>query len=281
MNFSMKEKKYYLNLEKGYQGEVKFAQLTRKLECEGYILHDLCLEYNHSLFQIDTLIISQKTIFPIEVKNYDGDYVYESREFRSHPSNQEIMNPLDQLKRSQTLLRSLLKSHGIHFQIESYVAFVNPEFTLYQAPVHAPIIFPSQLNVFMKKLNELPLKLDDQHKKLANLLISLHQKESPYARLPSYDASQLKKGITCNSCRSFEMSILDRELICVKCGCIEQFESAVLRIAEEIRLLFPEKKITTRIVYEWCKGIKSKKSIHRILMKNFRSMGVKKHRYFE
>ncbi|MFK4998359.1 nuclease-related domain-containing protein [Bacillus sp. N9] len=164
MNFSKKDKRYYLNLEKGYQGEVIFDQLTKKLECEIYILHDLCLEFNHSIFQIDTLLISQKAIFPIEVKNYDGDYVYESGGFKSLPSNHEIMNPLDQLKRSQSLLRSLLKSHGFHLPIEGYVTFVNPEFTLYQAPLHTPIIYPTQLNQFLLKINGMPSKLYDQHK---------------------------------------------------------------------------------------------------------------------
>jgi len=51
------------NREKGFQGEKRFDQLTTELELDMTVLNDLCLEYNHSIFQIDTLIISQKTIY--------------------------------------------------------------------------------------------------------------------------------------------------------------------------------------------------------------------------
>jgi hypothetical protein len=37
---------------------------------------------------------------------------------------------------------------------------------------------------------------------------------------------------------------------------------------EEIKLLFPEKKITTNNVYEWCKIVESKKTIRTILNEN-------------
>ena len=57
MELSIKDKQHYANLEKGYQGEVVFDQLTSKLENDLYILNDLCLEHNKSFFQIDTLII--------------------------------------------------------------------------------------------------------------------------------------------------------------------------------------------------------------------------------
>ncbi|WNS77503.1 nuclease-related domain-containing protein [Bacillus sp. DTU_2020_1000418_1_SI_GHA_SEK_038] len=150
MNLTPNDKRYYLKLEKGYQGEVFFDELTAKLECDLYILNDLCLEFNRSVFQIDTLIISQLTIFLIEIKKFEGDYLYDSEEFRGVSSNIEITNPLDQLKRSKSLLRSLLKNHGTNLPIEGYLTFVNPEFTLYQAPLNASIILPTQLNRFLK-----------------------------------------------------------------------------------------------------------------------------------
>ncbi|MBU8880208.1 NERD domain-containing protein [Bacillus sp. FJAT-29790] len=280
MNLSLKVKKYYLNIEKGYQGEVLFDQLTAQLQSDMYIINDLCLEFNHSVFQIDTLIISQKTIFTIEIKNYEGDYKYESEEFRGAFSNHEIMNPLIQLKRTNSLLRSLLKSIRINLPVEGYVTFVNPEFTLYQAPLDSSIIFPTQLNRFVKKLNEMHSKLNEQHKQLADLLLSMHQAESPYTRLPPYDYGELQKGITCVACRSFGITVGNKKIVCNQCGFIEDVDSAVLRNVEELRLLFPEKKITTNLVHEWCKLVKSKKKIRRILLQNLKSVGAREHRYF-
>src|SRR5690242_19913569 len=64
----------YTNLEKGFYGEQKFDEWLETLSDDLLILNDLLLEHNHSLFQIDTLIISQKTIYIINVKNSEGDY---------------------------------------------------------------------------------------------------------------------------------------------------------------------------------------------------------------
>ncbi|MEH6988240.1 nuclease-related domain-containing protein [Cytobacillus firmus] len=58
MELTEKEKQHWANLEKGYEGEVKFDLLTEKLTEERLVIHDLLLEVNNSYFQIDTLIIS-------------------------------------------------------------------------------------------------------------------------------------------------------------------------------------------------------------------------------
>ncbi|MCL6573060.1 MAG: NERD domain-containing protein [Bacillus sp. (in: Bacteria)] len=280
MDLSPKEKKYYFNLEKGYEGEVMFDQLTETVQSDMLIINDLCLESNNSVFQIDTLIISQETIYPIEVKNYAGDYRYDSEGFHTLSGN-DINNPLDQVKRCNSLLRQLLQSHGYNFPVETYLVFINPEFTLYQAPLNPQIIFPTQLNRFIKKLNMTPSKLNGQHKKLADLLISLHLDESPYTRLPRYDYEQVKKGIVCSPCNSFMIADGEKKVVCAKCGYEERVESAVLRSVKELKLLFPDLKITTSGVHEWCKVVESKKMIRRILMDNYTSIGKRHLRFFE
>ncbi|WHY84837.1 NERD domain-containing protein [Neobacillus novalis] len=281
ITLSTKEKKRYLNLEKGYQGEVMFDQLTEKLQNDLYILNDLCLEFNNSVFQIDTLIIAQELIYPFEVKNFEGDYYYESESFHSKLSKEEIKNPLDQLKRSKSLLRPFLKKLGIYLPVEGLVTFVNPEFTLYQAPLDAPIIYPTQLNHLMKKLNQIPSKLNYRHKKLADQLVAMHLSESPYAWKPIYTYEKLKKGIICPICFSFMLSVGDKKLVCEKCGCEEEADTAVLRSVGELKFLFPDKKITTSGIHEWCKVIESKKMIRRILLVNYRAVGERHTRYFE
>lgn len=70
-------------------------------------------------------------------------------------------------------------------------------------------------------------------------------------------------------------------MFCKDCESEEEVDSAILRCVEEIRLLFPDKKITTNCVFEWCRGAVSKKVIRRILKRNFKALGEKKDRYFE
>jgi hypothetical protein len=282
MGLTAEEHQRYLNLEKGFKGEVQFDLLTEKLQSECLILNDLLLEVNNSKFQIDTTIIFQETIYPFEVKNYEGDFIFKPDRLE-RISGKDYKNPLDQLKRTKFLLRQLLNNLGFNVPIEGSVVFINPEFTLYHAPPNEPYILPTQLNKLIKKLEKLPAKLTNRHIKIADTLASLHQIESPYARLQTYDYSQLPKGITCVTCNSFKVTFHAgaRKVVCDYCGCEEGLESAVLRNVEEIKLLFPDKKITTTLVLEWCGGIGSKKTINKYLKKNYRSMGKKKYTYYE
>ncbi|MFZ7943802.1 nuclease-related domain-containing protein [Neobacillus sp. 19] len=257
-----------------------FDALTEKLQCDCYILNDLLLYFNDSKFQIDTLIV-QDTLYLYDVKNNDGDYCYENDNFNLMKTGKTITNPLDQLNRCEILLRQLLQKHGFKLPIESKLVFINPEFTLYQTPKNKPIIYPTQINAEMKKLNMLTGKLNIKHKKLADLLVSLHQVEPPYSRVPSYKYKGLRKGFICCNCQSFSLFINGRKLVCGDCGCEETIDAAVLRSTRELKLLFPDMKITTTLVVDWCGGVISKKVIKRILVQNLKATGYGQWTYYE
>lgn len=269
----------YLSLKKGFEGEVMFDLLTEKLQCDCLILNDLLLKVNHTTFQIDTLIIKD-SLHVFEVKNYKGDYYYEADNFYPK-SGTEILNPLDQLKRCESLLRQLLQKNSFNFPTEARLVFINPEFTLYQAPKKKPIIYPTQLKSFMKNFDSTPSKLTSRHRKLARLLVSLHITKSAFTQVPTYEYDFLKKGSTCKDCNSFSISFERKKLVCDDCGCQEDLESAVLRSVKELRILFPGMKITTNVVFEWCGVIDSRKKISRILKKHFNVKGYGQWSYYE
>ncbi|MEH7014459.1 nuclease-related domain-containing protein, partial [Neobacillus niacini] len=141
MKLTEDEQWYYLNQEKGFEGEVQFDLLTEKLQHNCLILNDLQLESNKSSFQLDSTLIFQETYSLFEVKNYEGEYVYDSEYFKT-PGGKDIQNPLDQLKRSKLCLQQLLQSLGSKLTIEAYIVFINPHFTLYQTPPNLPLILP-------------------------------------------------------------------------------------------------------------------------------------------
>ncbi|RUQ27456.1 NERD domain-containing protein [Peribacillus cavernae] len=280
MNLSDKDKQHYFNLKKGYEGEVLFDSLTDKLDCECFILNDLLLKFNNSVFQVDSLIIFSSTIHFFELKNYDGDYFYE-QERLYNKSKSEINNPLNQLSRSESLLRQLLHNFGFKIPINSSVVFINPEFTLYQAPLNKPFIFPTQVNRYLKNLNTTSSKLDRKHKMLADKLISQHIKDSPFKLLPPYNYDQLQKGITCVECSSFSISVKGRKCVCEDCGHEELVDTAIMRSVDEFKHLFPDQKVATNVIHEWCKVVKSKRGIRRILENNFNKVGVHQWSYYE
>jgi hypothetical protein len=282
MELSEKERFHYLNLEKGFQGELIFDDMLEKdLQEERYIINDLLLEINNSYFQIDNLIISQGVIHLLDVKYFHGDYYIKSDKLYAVATEREYKNPVDQLKRCATLFRQLLQNLKQNYLVESYVIFINPEFTLYQAPLDQPIIFPTQVSRFLKDLNQTSSKLNDGHMKLAKKLLSLHQPKNPYSKLPQYTYEQLRKGVYCYKCNSFLVSKHNYDLICTTCGGREKIELAILRSVKEFNLLFPDRKITTQIISDWCRIDLNRKTICRVLKKHFKVFGNTSNTYFE
>lgn len=276
-----KEKFRYLNLEKGYEGELKFDQLTEKIQENRLILNDLLLEVNSSYFQIDSLIISQGIIHLIDIKNYEGDYYLESDKLYSVKTKSEYKNPLDQLKRCETLMYQLLRNLKYTSLIKSSVIFINPEFTLYQAPLDQPIVFPSQINRFIHTINKTPSNLTSMDKNLAHKLISLHYPKNKFYTLPSYEYEDLQKGVYCNICNSLLVLIKNQDFVCGICDAHEKLSSAILRNVKEFQLLFPEQKITTNKIHHWCNMSINKKTVRRVLKKHMTAVGKTKDMYYQ
>ncbi|WP_286181212.1 nuclease-related domain-containing protein [Bacillus sp. ISL-37] len=280
MEFTGKEKQRHYSLRKGFEGEIKFDLWMEALEIEHLTLNDLLLEVGGTTFQIDSLIIIQDAILVFEVKYYEGDYYYEGERLKKI-NGSEIKDPLLQLKRSISLLRQLFESLGFRLVIESSVVFINPEFTLYQSPKDAPIIFPSQLNRYMKNLNKKHSKLTNLHRKIAEKLLQLHQTDSPYKRVPKYDYDQLAKGLMCEECHQPLNRTEKKEFVCSHCGKHEKIDAAVMRSIEEIRLLFPERRLTTALIFDWCNGVLPIKAVRRVLNTHCSPVGDRHMRYYK
>lgn len=278
MKRSEKELNYYINLEKGFAGELQFDKWLKNLTIECLILNDLIFEINNTTCQIDSIIIVQDTLYLFEIKNYDGDFYIDDDKWYTI-AGKEIKNPLLQLKRSESMIRRLLQDHNYNFQIEAYVIFINPHFHLYQTPLNLPIIFPTQLQRFFNKLNIRSSKIMSKEKKLAKQLVSIHLEESPYTRLKKYTYTQLKRGIICASCYSFTTTVNKLKVECT-CGYKEDITYAVLRSLEEYILLFPNKKITTSNIHEWINIVPSKKTIRRILLAHCKLKRNGKYSYY-
>ncbi len=155
----------------------------------------MLLKINKKTVQFDSLLITQEAIYLFEVKNFEGDFYYESDRLYTL-SKLEVMNPLHQLSSGESLLRQLLNSLGYRIPIEAFVVFINSEFTLYRSPLKKPFIFSTQFHRFMQKLDAILSKLNKRHKMLADKLLSLHLDESPYNQLPPFHYDQLKKELT-------------------------------------------------------------------------------------
>lgn len=277
MKLSEGDRNYYYNLEKGFKGEVEFDLLiSNSLPNETYLaINDFVYEINNTVFQVDSLLVSNNNIYLFEVKNFDGDfYIERDRWYTS--SDTEIKNPLFQLQRTETLIRRLLKVLEFKSIVKPYLIFINPEFHLYNAPRNSQIIFPTQLNRFKDELSDNLSKTNSSDRKLSEQLLSLALTESPYSRVPKYTYDQLIKGKYCPNCNTF----ISDPLVCSNCGHIEDHTTSIIRHTHEFNLLFPDEKITTKVIFEWCGRFMTKKTVHSVLCKNFKVNGYGKSRSF-
>lgn len=278
---STKEKYRLSNLEKGYEGEVIFDQKTDSLTKGRFIIDDLLLQVNSSFFQIDKVMISKELIHLFDVKYFEGDYLLESDKLYSVANGREYKNPVIQLKRSETLFRQLLQNLKLNYLVQASVVYLNPEFTLYQAPTDQPIILPTQVNRLITELKNTTSNVDESHRKLAQKLLSLHQEKNPFFTLPDYDFHQLEKGLHCEACGSFNTTIKYQFLICGKCGSSQRVDVSIAKHIEEYKLLFPEQKVTTQSISEWCNGSINKKRITRVLQEFYTAKGTTSNTYYE
>lgn len=69
MELPPQNKQLYLNLEKGFEGEIEFDKLITDLPGEWLLLNGLTFEKNNTIFQIDSLLISHSTCYLFEIKN--------------------------------------------------------------------------------------------------------------------------------------------------------------------------------------------------------------------
>jgi DNA-directed RNA polymerase subunit M/transcription elongation factor TFIIS len=272
---------YYLSLEKGYEGEIQFDKLAGTFLSEWLYLNDLLLKHNNSLFQIDSLGITQNCLYIFDVKNYEGDYIIHDDIWRM-VNGKELKNPLHQLQRCESLFKGFLQEKGVKLPIKSYLIFINPHFTLYQAPLNSTIIFPSQITQFIKKLQKESVKLDSRHSKIADIILGANHDKSPYSSIPEYTYHDTPKGIVCSSCSSLITTLIPKmgKLVCSSCSHEEKLEEAILRSVQEYTLLFPKKKVSTVEISDWCNHMLSKKQMYKILTKNFERKGQGKYSFY-
>src|SRR5699024_5178104 len=103
---------------------------------------------------------------------------------------------------------------------------------------------------------------------------------SAHERIPAYTYETVRKGIVCRRCQQFLTTFNRISLVCNRCGKKEKIDEAVMRNVAQFQILFPNKKMTTATIHDWCKIIESKKTIRRILQQNMVQVGNHKSAHF-
>lgn len=273
-------KQYQYSLKMGWEGECWFDAWVEQISCEHLTKRDLRLRVNRTKCQIDTLVITEAKLYLYEVKNYEGDYKWSRDKLVKCSSQKEIVNPSQQLNRAKIVVTDLLRQLGISLAVEAFVVYINPTFTLYEAPQSEAILFVSQLEEHIGQLNKQPRKLTYRHERLARHLEREILEEVSRDDLPEYSYEELKKSLFCSGCRK-EIRNIERIFYrCEYCGMKELVADSILKHVHEYCCLFPEEKLTTTVIQEWCGFLPSRKRVRLVLDRHFTAEGTMRWRSY-
>lgn len=281
MHLSSQEKQKREQIFKGFVGESLFKELLPKNGLEKVIpLFDLRLEANEAEFQIDAIFVCADTFYLFEVKNFTGDYYIHHDKIFSMKSKREIYDPFLQLGRSTYFFKSFLSSLGIKEEVESFVVFINDEFTLYQASPNLSMLLPTQVRRFLQKLYANARSVQRRHVEIAEMICARHKAQSSYERLPTYELDELRRGVFCPRC-AIKMERKNRHrFICPRCDDTFCLEDAIIYATAEFCLLFPKNNITPKTIADWCGNSISERSVRRALQQHLHFHENGKHSFY-
>ncbi|GEK89680.1 Nuclease-related domain-containing protein [Alkalibacterium putridalgicola] len=274
---SPSEKIQYDNQIKGYAGELEFDNKLKDARVPGILISDLLLSTKDTSYQIDSLLITDTRIYLYEIKNYTGSYHYKDGDIYSD-SGHLIQSPVNQVERKRAYLHNLLLNNGYHIEIIAHVVYITPNFYIYSLPKTSSILFVGQLTSHFESLSS---HQENKNLKLANTLIALHDASYRPTNLPNYLLTELKNGTMCSKCFSFAYTTSRQCRTCSKCGYRENSAEVIHRSIEEFRLLFPEKPVTKKGIYDWCGKDWSESRIKRVLKKHYQLHSSSRSSYYD
>nr|WP_298469750.1 nuclease-related domain-containing protein [uncultured Psychrobacillus sp.] len=214
------------NLEAGYAGETYVDNFLKQIPFlrQHAILKDLHLPiHDSSYLQIDTLILTQKYLAILEIKNIRGKI-----SFQRNPDqlireiNGEITAfkcPEQQIIRHAQKLTSLLNSLKIQLPVKNFIVFASTKTIVTQPPKLVRAVMGCDIATHINSLHALPDILSVT--KFEHLLnyFTVNTTEfipKPLSHIHPLDLKDIKKGLLCGKCFQFV------EGNCSSCGTLKK-----------------------------------------------------------
>ncbi len=135
----------------GRMGE-RFATqiISEVLKKDDVLLTNVKLSFGGKQTELDNVIINNRGVFIIEVKNYSGeliggedDYEWIKNKVTEGGFYQKtVKNPIGQVKRQIYILSNYLRKHGVKVWVEGYVFFVEMN-----SPVKSDYVLTTQRDI--------------------------------------------------------------------------------------------------------------------------------------
>ena len=137
----------------GLRGEKRALSLVSKLPSDYYVFTNVKLRYEDRESETDLIVVGEKGVFLVEVKNHNGRISGREQDKRwvqhkigskgGHYAN-PFYNPTKQVKTHVFRLSQILKDEGFPYWIQGVVYFVNPNVELQVYSKQIPVLSLNQ-----------------------------------------------------------------------------------------------------------------------------------------
>lgn len=264
VKLSVNERKKFDSLEKGYAGEQLYDSIYDEVLSHLNVFRDIYLKIENSVIQCDSLIVSDEGFIVNEIKNFKGIYTYENE--RWYVRQNEISDdPIIQLRRTTNNLIKLKYLYNESFDTEGKVIFPNNEFELEtnHPTIWNHVVVRHQFRRYLYSLKN--LRVSQRANKFSEI-IQNHIVENPYFD-NSADFSKLRKGVYCRLCSSFEVKKIRFHFECQSCGHKDTMHTVVVQALSDFNILFHNKSINRKNLWEFLGGQVSYSTLNRYLLK--------------
>lgn len=220
--------KLYATAKAGHDGELKIDRILENIPFPK--LHSIIPDFHTqskfgNYFQFDTLVITNRYILHLEIKNIRGEI-----EFQENPAHiirtfegvqEKLACPIHQLTRNKRAIENILTNIESRLPIYSAIVFSHPNAKIASFPQSTKILYKNQVDFYIEKLNDLPELCDrEQFQKVVRSFNALNKnfKELPLCNRYSFDPNKLIKGIFCLECeQQLQTMKNDRMFSCTVC----------------------------------------------------------------
>lgn len=213
----------------GYSGECNADQYLERYQFSKstQILTNVHLRTSSGFtFEVDTLILSEKFVLIVEVKNLKGiiRFVQNPPHLRQvlETGEETILNcPYSQIETNKSNLNEWFRQQGIQLKSIGLLVLSNPNTIVKEAPPFFPIVYKKQIPHHLQKLEsyETILKPSQIHE-ISRKILANQASFNPYPLCSYYsiDVKELRRGLLCRYCNNL-LNRKNRETwLCTICG---------------------------------------------------------------
>lgn len=275
---SREESKKLERLKRGYHGEVLYDKIVDEVGLSNvYIFRDIYLGIDGSITQFDCLVVTEDAVEMNEIKNYSGNYTCKNNKW--YVRDVEVSdNPLIQMSRAESKLIKLRNNNNLRFNVGGKIIFPNIEFVLHSddSNLDDSFITRAYLRNYLKEFKN---SWAGPGAESIVRLIQAHIVENPYFKSVA-DFDSVRKGLYCLECGSFELDKRQYHCHCIRCGKVDTIHTLTMRAIADYSILFGDRLLTRREMWDFLGRKLSEKTITRMLKKFCHQHGIGSARHY-